>query len=83
LARTENASRLATLADMLGAKRNPYYVRHPIPPTLRREFPSEGWYWIPAGEDQARFLARDVFDAYHVLMLRLEAETAELEEATT
>ena len=74
--------RLGRVAKLLKAERDPYYVRHPVPPGLRREFPSEGWYWKPAGGDKIVFLARDAFDGYHVLMCKLEAlQTAEDAEA--
>ncbi len=72
--------RLARLAKLLNAERNPYYVRHPIPPGLRRNFPTEGWYWVPAGAVLAQFLARDVFDAYHRLMSELEEAQDPTEE---
>ena len=79
MARMSEQERLGRLAGLLKAKRKPYYVRHPVPPTLRAEFPAEGWYWIPAGAVVSIFLARDAFDAYHRLMSLLEAES-ELEE---
>jgi hypothetical protein len=68
--------RLGRIAKLLKAERHPYYVRHPVPPQLRRDFPSEGWYWIPEGEKRVQFLARDAFDAYHRLMTDLEIQTA-------
>lgn len=76
-----NTERLGRLAKLLKAERNPYYVRHPIPPGLRRQFPVEGWYWIPTGGTEAVYLARDAFDGYHRLMCDLETAAAFAEEA--
>lgn len=73
--------RLSRIAKLLKAERNPYYVRHPVPPGLRRDFPSEGWYWIPPGSSSSVFLARDAYDGYHRLMCDLEVEAAEVEAA--
>lgn len=39
----------------------------------RQTFPAEGWYWVPPRDTISRFLARDVFDAYHRLMCLIEA----------
>jgi hypothetical protein len=58
---------------LLRAERDPYYVTHPIPPHLRRDFPCEGWYWTPPGGDHVELLARDSYDAYHQLLTLIEA----------
>ena len=69
--------RLGRLAKLLKAKRNPYWVWHPIPVALRKEFPTPGWYWIPAGGDATQLLAVDAYDAYHRLMCLIEAAETE------
>lgn len=74
--------RLTRLGKLLQAERDPYYVTHPIPAHLRRDFPVEGWYWIPPGGTRAQLLARDSYDAYHQLVLMIEALDTEETEAT-
>lgn len=65
--------RLRRLAKLLRAERDPYYVTYPLPAgKLRRDFPCEGWYWVPAGSNRSQLLARDSYDAYHVLLSLIE-----------
>lgn len=78
MARISEQERLGRLSKLLRAERNPYYVRFPLPPTSRMQFPAEGWYWVPAGQLGAQLLARDAFDAYHRLMCLLEAIDEEI-----
>jgi hypothetical protein len=65
-------NRLGRLSVILRAERAPFYQRQPLPPTLRANYPNEGWYWIPPGANEVAFLARDAYDAYHRLMRLLE-----------
>lgn len=59
--------RLATLAKPLKPERAPYYVRRPVPPGLERQFPADGWYWVPAGHHVAVFLGGSFELAAHEL----------------
>jgi hypothetical protein len=59
--------RLAELAGQLGATQRPFYVRRPIPPGLRRNFPAEGWYWVPKGHNVAVYLGASELDAHYEL----------------
>ena len=77
MARLEPAERLRRVAELLHARKPPVYVRQPLPPTLRRSMPNEGWYWIPPGGDDLEFLSRDAFDAYHLLMTLVDQELAQ------
>ncbi len=74
MADLSHEERLRRLAKALNANRVPFYQRHPLPVSLRAVFPTEGWYWIPPGAHELQLLARDAFDAYHLLMTMLEQQ---------
>ena len=75
--------RLTRLAMLLRAERSPYYVTHPLPSQLRRDFPCEGWYWIPPGCDRPELLGRDSYDAYHQLLTQIEALDQEPDDSVS
>lgn len=74
MARLDPAIRLQRVATLLHANAPPRYVRQPLPVSLRKQMPNEGWYWVPPGKTELVFLARDAYDAYHELMTLLERE---------
>ena len=69
MARLDPSRRLGRLAALLKAPK-PFYVRQPVPPTLAREFPNEGWYWTTASGPE--YLGRDAYTVHHRLMTLLE-----------
>lgn len=66
--------RLEALSEPLKAEKAPYYVRRPVPPGLERQFPAEGWYWVPAGHRAAVFLGASFEIAAHELHTQIEQE---------
>ena len=69
------SQRLATLAEPLLPERAPYYVRRPVAPGLERQFPADGWYWVPADHSVAVFLGASFELASHELHSLLERNT--------
>lgn len=59
--------RLAELSRPLKPEKAPYYVRRPVPPGLERQFPADGWYWVPSGHHVAVYLAASFELAAHEL----------------
>lgn len=62
---------LAHLSEALRPERRPWYVRNPAP-SLERDFPSDGWYWIPTGGIVAEYLGRTEGSAGHRLRSLLD-----------
>jgi hypothetical protein len=80
LTKPSATAQLAALARPLKPDREPYYLRaEQRPPTLRRELPTSGWYWKPAGHPFAVFLGRNFLEARDEL---LELHRRELAEAS-
>lgn len=79
LAQQTRHQKLEEIARLIGAERSPYYVRaNDLPVTLRRNFPADGWYWVPPHHHVAVFLARVYDEARDQLMELLRR--AELED---
>jgi hypothetical protein len=72
------SQRLARLAAPLRPEREPYYVRHPVPPGLERQFPADGWYWVPKGHVVAVYLAQSEHLAYHELLTLIKRAEEEV-----
>lgn len=68
--------RLQALSQPLKPEKAPYYVRRPVPPGLERQFPAEGWYWLPAGHHVAVFLGASFEIAAHELHVKIGEELA-------
>lgn len=68
--------RLAQLAVPLRPVRAPWYVRHPVAAGLERQFPADGWYWIPADHQIAVFLGQSYELAAHALRTLIDREEA-------
>jgi hypothetical protein len=70
--------KLEEIARLVGAEKEPYYVRvNELPLTLRPSFPADGWYWVPPHHHVAVFLARVYDEARDQLMELLRRQAAE------
>lgn len=66
--------RLTVLSKPLKPERAPYYMRRPSPPGLERQFPADGWYWVPADHHVAVWLGASFEIASHELHNLLEQQ---------
>jgi len=66
--------RLQALSKPLKPEKAPWYVRLPVPPGLERQFPADGWYWVPAKHHVAVFLGASFEIAAHELHTQIEQE---------
>jgi hypothetical protein len=67
------------LAGPLRPVHAPWYVRHPVPAGIERQFPADGWYWVPSGHHVAIYLGSNYEIAAHEL--RLLVKQAEADES--